>query len=55
MQDSIAIQQDDLATLVGKMFGFNRVTEDMKEEILSVLQKMIIQGVLNKEGELVKQ
>src|SRR6266487_3361569 len=55
VQDSIAIQQEDAAILVGKMFGFNRVTEDMKAEILSVLQKMIKQKVLRKEGELIRQ
>ena len=29
VRDSIAIQQEDLAILFGKMFGFNRVTEDI--------------------------
>ncbi len=55
VQDSIAIQQEDAAILVGKIFGFNRVTEDMKAEILNVLNKMIKQKVLKKEGELIKQ
>jgi hypothetical protein len=34
--------------LVAKMFGFNRVTEDMKDDILKVLRKMIEQKSLMK-------
>jgi very-short-patch-repair endonuclease/DNA polymerase III delta prime subunit len=52
---SIAIQQEDAAVLVGKMFGFNRVTEDMKGEIINVLQKMILQNLLKQENDLIKQ
>ena len=55
VQDSIAIQQSDAATWAAKMFGFNRVTEDMKEEILSVLENMIMQNVVKKDGQLIKQ
>jgi superfamily I DNA and/or RNA helicase/very-short-patch-repair endonuclease len=54
VQDSIAIQQSDAATWAAKMFGFNRVTEDMKEEIYIVLYEMMNQKVLRKEGELIK-
>lgn len=54
VQDSIAIQQDDLAILVGKMFGFNRITEDMREEILNVLQRLLKQKILRREVELIK-
>ncbi|HVT85464.1 MAG TPA: DUF3320 domain-containing protein, partial [Chitinophagaceae bacterium] len=53
--DSIAIEQDDIAVLVGKMFGFNRITEDMKGEILIVVQKLIDEKVLKEEGPLIKQ
>lgn len=55
VQDSIAIQEDDAAILVGKMFGFNRITEDMKEGITCVLQKMIKENILKRDGELIKQ
>lgn len=55
VKDSIAINEDDLASLVARIFGFNRVTEDMKEEILNVLGEMIKQKVLRKENELIKQ
>ncbi|MEO6330289.1 MAG: DUF3320 domain-containing protein [Ginsengibacter sp.] len=55
IQDSIAIQRDDAAILVGKMFGFNRITEEMKVGILNVLQRMLKQNVFKQEGELIKQ
>lgn len=54
VEDSIAIRQYELSQFVGKVFGFNRVTEEMRGEIIFVLQKMIQQKVLIKEGELIK-
>ena len=55
VNESIAIQQEDAAVLVGKIFGFNRITEDMKVEILGVLKKLIKENILKEEGELIKQ
>jgi very-short-patch-repair endonuclease len=54
VQDSIAINQTEIAGHVSKIFGFNRVTEDMREEINIVLQQMIEKKELRKEGELIK-
>ena len=55
VRDSIAIQEGDAAILVGKIFGFNRITEEMKNEILNVLDKMIKQNLLKKEADLIKE
>jgi very-short-patch-repair endonuclease/DNA polymerase III delta prime subunit len=55
VRDAIAIEEEETTVLVAKMFGFNRVTEDMKDEIIKVLQKMIKFNTLKKEGALIKQ
>lgn len=55
VQDYIAIQQSDAATSVAKIFGYNCVTEDMREELPAVLENMIKENVVKKDGQLIKQ
>ncbi len=54
VQDAIAILPGDAAVLVGKMFGFFRVTEEMKEEILEVVQLAVQNKIIKQDGELLK-
>ena len=39
---------------VAKMFGFSRVTEDMRKELLKAVELSVERGVVVKDGELLK-
>lgn len=53
-ESALAIHPDAAVPLVAKMFGFLRVTEDMRREIAGVINLAITKGVVKKEGELLK-
>jgi very-short-patch-repair endonuclease len=53
-ESSLAIHPDAAVPLVAKMFGFSRVTEEMRREIVNVINLAINKGVVKKEGELIK-
>lgn len=54
VKDAIAITPDDASVLVAKMFGFTRVTEDIKKEIIDVIPKAIKQKSIQQDGGLLK-
>jgi very-short-patch-repair endonuclease/DNA polymerase III delta prime subunit len=53
--DSIAIHPEAAFPMVAKLFGFSRVTEDMKKDILDVMEQMLAEGKIGKEGELLRK
>ena len=54
VQDAIAILPGDAAVLTGKVFGFFRVTEEMKSEILEVIHQAVNNNVIKLDGDLLK-
>lgn len=54
VRESIAIQPEAAVTYVARLFGFNRVTEDMRDEILASIQDCLAGQRIQKEGELLK-
>ncbi|RZJ76018.1 MAG: DUF3320 domain-containing protein [Flavobacterium sp.] len=55
VKESIAIQPEVAVPLVAKLFGFSRVTEEMKKELLAAIELNISSGHIKKEGELLKE
>lgn len=53
--ESIAIQPEVAVPLIAKLFGFSRVTEEMKKELLTVLEQNVNTGKIRKDGELLKE
>lgn len=51
---SVAIQPEAAISMVAKLFGFSRVTEDMKADILGMIGRSIYQKYIVQEGELLK-
>ncbi|ASZ10360.1 DUF3320 domain-containing protein [Chitinophaga pendula] len=51
---AIAITAEDAVPLIAKLFGFTRVTEEMKLTILEHLQKAVDQQVVIEDGEWLK-
>jgi hypothetical protein len=54
VRESIAIQPEAAVTYVARLFGFTRVTEEMREEILKIIWEGLSQRRIQKEGELLK-
>ena len=54
VRDSIAIQPEAAVPFIAKTFGFVRVTEEMKEEILNAIRHSLVMKKIQKEGELLK-
>lgn len=54
VKDAIAIQREDAVPFIAKMFGYSRVTEEMKEEILKAIDVSIANNVVQQEGDLLK-
>ncbi|MCC9063679.1 DUF3320 domain-containing protein [Flavobacterium piscisymbiosum] len=54
IESSIAIQPDNAVVLIAKLFGFARVTEDMRNHILQSLAKAVKSEVIIKDGEFLK-
>lgn len=54
VKDAIAIREEDAIGLSARLFGFNRVTEEMKEEVLVVLNEMISQNKFFRDNHLIK-
>lgn len=51
---AIAITPEDAVPLIAKLFGFARVTEDMKQSILEHLQTAVAEQVVIQDGEWLK-
>jgi hypothetical protein len=54
VKDAIAIQREDAVPFIAKMFGYSRVTEEMKEEILKAIDASVANKVVQLEGDLLK-
>lgn len=54
VENSIAIQPDNAVVLISKLFGFSRVTEDMRNHILKSIEDAITSNVVIKDGEFIK-
>lgn len=54
VESSIAIQPEVAIPLISKLFGFSRVTEDMKKYLLESIESAITSGVVIREGEFLK-
>lgn len=54
VKDAVAIQREDAVPFIAKMFGYSRVTEEMKEEILKAIDISIANNLVQQEGELLK-
>lgn len=54
VENSIAIQPANSVVLISKLFGFSRVTEDMRNHILKSIEDAITNNVVIKDGEFIK-
>ncbi|URC14831.1 DUF3320 domain-containing protein [Flavobacterium sp. B183] len=54
VESSIAIQPDNAVILIAKLFGFARVTEDMRNHILLSIIKAVKSEIVKKDGEFLK-
>lgn len=54
VESSIAIQPDNAVILIAKLFGFARVTEDMRNHILQCIKQAIVLEIIKKDGEFLK-
>lgn len=54
VESSIAIQPDNAVIIIAKLFGFARVTEDMRNHILKSIIKAVKSEIVKKDGEFLK-
>ncbi len=54
VDSSIAIQPDNAVILIAKLFGFARVTEDMRNHILLSIIKAVKSEIVKKDGDFLK-
>ncbi|HVI45816.1 MAG TPA: DUF3320 domain-containing protein [Chitinophaga sp.] len=54
VKDAVAIQREEAVPFIAKMFGYSRVTEDMKEEILKAIDISVGNSIVQQEGDLLK-
>ncbi|RAJ88243.1 AAA domain-containing protein [Chitinophaga dinghuensis] len=54
VKDAVAIQPEAAVPFIARMFGFSRVTEDMKTEILKAIDTNVENNVVQLEGEYLK-
>ncbi len=54
VKEAIAISPDAAVSFIARLFGFSRVTEEMKGEILDVIRNMVKNKILHLENELLK-
>jgi hypothetical protein len=54
IESSIAIQPENAVILIAKLFGFARVTEDMRNHILQSIKKAVKSEIVKKDGEFLK-
>ncbi|MCW3464369.1 DUF3320 domain-containing protein [Chitinophaga nivalis] len=54
VKDAVAIQREDAVPFIAKMFGYSRVTEDIREEILKAIDINVSNKIVQQEGELLK-
>ncbi|HET7896945.1 MAG TPA: DUF3320 domain-containing protein, partial [Flavisolibacter sp.] len=54
VSDSIAIQPEAAVRQVATLFGFQRLTEEMRQEILEAIRKAVGEKMILIEGEVLK-
>ncbi|MCF0055351.1 DUF3320 domain-containing protein [Dyadobacter sp. CY356] len=54
VETSLAIQPDSAVPLVAKLFGFSRVTEEMRKDILVAIDRSTENNLIKKDGEFLK-
>ena len=54
VRDAIAISPEAAVAYVARLFGFTRVTEEMREDILRVIHESLSRQQLQREGEMLK-
>jgi len=55
VRDSIAIQPDAAAAFVARIFGFARMTEEMKADLLELIQDSIDRRIVMQEGGVLRK
>jgi hypothetical protein len=53
--EAIAIQPEASVPFIAKLFGFARVTEDVKKDILNAIELSLVKKTIVKEGDLLKK
>jgi very-short-patch-repair endonuclease len=54
VESSIAIQQETAVPLIAKLFGINRVTEDVRKELSGAIDLTLARGIVVKDGDYLK-
>jgi very-short-patch-repair endonuclease len=54
VEDSIAIQPDAAMPFIAKLFGFSRLTDEMKKELSRGITHALVSGSVKQEGELLR-
>jgi len=54
VENSIAIQSESAVPLIAKIFGYSRVTEDMRRSILESINYAIESQKITKDGDFLK-
>jgi len=54
VENSIAIQPESAVPLISKIFGYSRVTEDMRASILESIKYAIESEKITKDGDFLK-
>jgi very-short-patch-repair endonuclease len=54
VESSIAIQPDTAVPLIAKLFGVNRVTEDVRKDLLDAIEMSVARGIVIKDGDYLK-
>jgi very-short-patch-repair endonuclease len=55
VREAIAIQPEVAVPIIARLFGFSRVTEEMKKDLLIALEENVSKGMISKDGELLKE
>jgi len=54
VENSLAIQSESAVPLIAKIFGYSRVTEDMRRSILESINYAIESQKITKDGDFLK-
>ena len=54
VESAIAIQQETAVPLVARLFGINRVTEDVRKELSNAINLTLERGIVIKDGDYLK-
>lgn len=54
VENSIAIQAEVAVPLIAKLFGINRVTEDIRKELMQSIELSLSRGIVLRDGDYLK-